>query len=67
MINSQKIKERAKSLGIRQRTIAEYLGLKQSSVNQKINNGRAMTVGEAEKIAELLKITDLEFREYFFS
>lgn len=67
MINSQKLKDRAKSLGVRQNAIAEYLGLKQSSVNLKINNVRPMYLGEAEKIAELLQISDSDFGEYFFT
>lgn len=67
MVNSQKIKDRAKSLGIRQKMIADHLGLKQATVNQKINNVRPMYLEEAEKIAELLHIDDSEFGVYFFA
>lgn len=67
MVNSSKIKERAKTLGIRQRDIALSLGLRQSTVNQKINNVRPMLLEEAEQIAKLLKISDAEFAVYFFS
>ena len=67
MVNSSKIKERAKTLGIRQRDIALTLGLRQSTVNQKINNVRPMLLEEAEQIAKLLKISDADFAVYFFS
>jgi len=54
-------------LGIRQRDIAAALGLKQSSVNQKINNVRPMMLDEAETIAALLNISNEEFAAYFFA
>lgn len=67
MINSKKIKERARELGIRQKDIAEALGLRQSTVNQKINNVRPMLLNEAEIMAETLHIGNEEFAEYFFA
>lgn len=67
MINSKKLKDRAKSMGIKQADMAAALGLRQSSVNQKINNARPMLLEEAEKLADLLQITDDDFRAYFFA
>lgn len=67
MINSKKIKERAKELGIRQSDIANALGIKQSTACQKINNVRPMSLNEAEIMAELLQIKNEEFGAYFFS
>ena len=67
MINSGKLKERAKNMGIRQQDMAAALGIKQSSVNLKINNVRPMGLDEAEKLAKLLAIPDEEFRVYFFA
>lgn len=67
MINSKKLKDRAKSMGIKQADMAAALGLRQSSVNQKINNTRPMLLDEAEKLADLLQITDDDFRAYFFA
>lgn len=66
MINSKKIKERIKELGLTQGDIAKALGLAQSTVNQKINNVRSMSVNEAEGLAKELKIEDQDFSEYFF-
>lgn len=67
MVNSKKLKDRAKQLGLRQKDIAAALGLRQSSVNQKINNVRPMMLDEAEILASVLKIDDGEFAAYFFS
>lgn len=66
MINSKKIKERIKELGLTQGDIAKALGLAQSTVNQKINNVRSMSVNEAEGLAKELKIEDQDFSVYFF-
>lgn len=67
MVNSEKLKERARELGIRQKEIAVAIGVKQPTANQKINNVRPMTVEEAEIIAAILHINDSEFADYFFS
>lgn len=67
MINSGKIKGRMVELGITQKDMAEYLGLAAPTVSQKLNNVRPMDLVEAEKIAEMLRIPDKEFGEYFFS
>lgn len=66
MINSKKIKEKAKAMGIRQIDIANALGIRQSTVNQKINNVRPMLLDEAEKIAKMLRIDNDNFASYFF-
>ena len=54
-------------MGVRQKDIADALGLKQSSVNLKMNNQRPMMLDEAEKIAAMLGISDDMFASYFFS
>lgn len=66
MINSNKIKARLVELGMTQKDISSYLGISQPAVNQKINNIRPMGLDEAEKIANLLRISSEEFKEYFF-
>lgn len=67
MINSSLIKDRAKTLGVRQKDIADALGIKQSAANLKINNRRPMYLQEAEKIAEMLNISSDMFATYFFA
>lgn len=66
MVNSNKLKGRLTELGLTQKSLSEYLGLSQPTINQKINNIRPMDLNEAEKIAELLKISAEEFQIYFF-
>lgn len=66
MINSELIKKRARKLGFNQSDLAAALGIKQSSMNLKINNRRPMTLPEAEILAKLLRITNVAFGSYFF-
>ena len=51
---------------IKQSDLAKELNLSQSTVNQKINNARKLTIEEALKIKKLLSISDAEFETYFF-
>lgn len=67
MINTNKIKARMAELGMTQKDLAAYLGIAVATVSQKLNNIRPMTLNEALKIADLLRIEDSKFREYFFS
>lgn len=67
MINSAAITNRLKALGLKQKDVAAATGLRQATVSQKINNIRPMLLSEAETIAGLLKIGDLEFSYFFFS
>lgn len=66
MVNTNKIKARIVELGITQKVLADAIGVATTTISQKINNRRAMDVSEAFKIAEVLKIQDTDFREYFF-
>ncbi len=66
MLNSKKIKGRMVELGVTQKDIAKSIGKAAPTVSQKINNLRPMDLEEAEKIAEILKISTGEFGIYFF-
>jgi len=67
LINSKKMKGRMVEMGVTQKDMAKHLGLATSTVSQKINNVRPMDLDEAEKIAEILKISAIDFQVYFFS
>lgn len=67
VVNTNKIKGRIVELGLTQKDIATALGVALPTVSQKINNVRAMDVKEAFIIADVLKIPDEQFREYFFT
>lgn len=67
LVNSSKIKGRLKELDMTQADVAVHLGISAATANQKINNVRDFSLEEAEKVAELLKIEDTSFGEYFFA
>lgn len=66
MVNSNKIKGRIVELGLTQKDLAKALGIATPTISQKINNVRSMSLDEAFTIADILKIPDEQFREYFF-
>ena len=66
MINSNKIKGRLRELELTQKDAANTLGIAQSTMTQKINGTRPMTIYEAESLAKLLKI-DGQYGLYFFN
>lgn len=66
MINTSKIKERMDELGITQVKLAKRLGIAAPTMSQKINNNRPLSLEEAEKMANALKIKDKDFGVYFF-
>jgi len=67
MVNTNKIKGRMRELEITQSEVAKFLGIQQSTANQKINNTRCFSLNEAEKLCALLNIESGEFASYFFA
>lgn len=67
MINTDKLKGLMKEKRITQSQLAEKLGLKACTVNQKLNGKRDMSLDEAEAIADVLGIEAIDFGKYFFS
>lgn len=67
MINTNKIKARMVELSLNQKAVADALGIAQATASQKINGIRPMYLEEAQVLANLLKIEDSHFGEYFFS
>ncbi len=66
MINTRKVKQRMKKLGLRQRDLAAALHIAVPTVSQKINNIRPFTLNEAGMLAELLQLESYDLQEYFF-
>ncbi len=66
MPNTNKIKSRMSELHITQTELARLIGVATPTICQKINNVRPFSLDEAEKVAEILKIRDVEFGQYFF-
>lgn len=52
MINSDKIKGRMRELRLTQVDVANAIGVKPCTVNQKLNNVRPLDLTEAEKLCE---------------
>lgn len=67
MINTNKVRGRMVENGVTQQDAATYLGIAQATFSQKINNVRPMDLDEAEKLAEFLNITDIEFPLFFLA
>lgn len=66
MPNTLKLKAKMAELGITQTDLAKKMGLAAPTVCQKINNVRPFSLKEADKVAEILQISDADFRVYFF-
>lgn len=67
MINSDKIKGRMRELRLTQVDVANAIGVKPCTINQKLNNARPLNLTEAEKLCEMLHIPTGEFGTYFFA
>lgn len=67
MINTDKLKGLMKEKRVTQAELADSLGIKPCTVNQKLNGRRDMSLDEAEKIADVLGIDTGDFGKYFFS
>ncbi len=66
-MNTAKIKGRMVELGIQQKDIAQAWNCAVSTVSQKINGVRPIDLTEAEILAKLLKLSDMEYYVFFFS
>lgn len=66
MLNVDKVRGRLAELRLTQKDVANALGIAVPTASQKLNRVRPMDLDEAEKLADLLKIEDSQFGEYFF-
>nr|DAU73179.1 MAG TPA: helix-turn-helix domain protein [Caudoviricetes sp.] len=68
MLNVPKIKGRMREMKWTQESLAKEMGINPTTINYKINNekGEFLTIEEAEKLKNLLKIPKEELNEYFF-
>lgn len=67
MTNTLKLKVLLLQQGIKQKDLAEYLGVSMQAVNMKINNNRLFKLSEILKICDLLKISEKECFAIFFA
>ena len=67
LLNIDKVRGRMAELRLTQKDVANALGIALPTASQKLNRVRPMDLDEAEKLAELLRIDDAQFGEYFFA
>lgn len=69
MVNARKIKGRLVELGMTQKDVAskECWDCALPTVSQKLNGVRPIYIDEANALAKLLKLTELEYYEFFFA
>ncbi len=67
MINTSKLKNRMRAMGITQKDLAALLDNDPATINRKMNDvtGYFLKAGDLEKIMSVLQIDDI--REYFFN
>lgn len=53
--------------GLNQESLAKKVGMNRSTLNRKMKTGEAFTIGEANKIAIILKLSKEEAMEIFFT
>lgn len=69
MINERKIKGRMVELGLTQKDVADknVWNCALPTVSQKLSGVRPIYLDEANALAKLLKLTELEYYEFFYA
>ena len=67
MINSAKLKARIIEKGKTIGEVAPVIGLTPYTLGQKIAGKSEMTLKEADRLQQLLEISDSDFASYFFA
>lgn len=67
MCDVAKLKGKIVEKGLNQTTLAQKTGMDRSTLNKKMKTGEAFTIGEANKIADILKLTRDEAMAIFFT
>jgi len=67
MPNTRKLKARMVELGLTQKDVADVLNIASATASQKLNGIRPLYLHEAQAVANLLKIEDSAFSDYFFT
>lgn len=67
MCDVAKLKGKIVEKGLNQIMLAKETGMDRSTLNRKLKNGEAFTIGEANRIAIVLKLTKDEAMSIFFT
>ena len=65
-MNVQKLKGRMVEKGMNVKTLAEKIGVDRSSLYRKLGNGEKISIGEAQKIKEVLELSREDASAIFF-
>ena len=65
--NHSKLLGRMREYGFTQRTLAEAIGINESTLNAKLNGKGYFSTLEIDKICKLLNIAEVEIGAYFYS
>lgn len=68
MLNTRKIKARMVEMGLTQKDLAaaDCLNCSETSVSQKLNRTRPITIEEADALGRKLQLTAQQYYEIFF-
>lgn len=67
MCDVAKLRGKIVENGLNQMTFAKAIGMDRSTLNRRMRNGEAFTIGEAGRIATILKLTKDEAAAIFFT
>lgn len=66
-MQTNKLKAKLVEKGINVETLADLIGVERSTLYRKLNNGEKITLGEANKIKDVLGMTAQESVEIFLT
>ena len=66
-MNVNKLKGKIVESGMNVETVAERIGIDRSSLYRKLNNFEKITIGEANKLKDILMLSDEEANSIFFA
>ena len=67
MCDTAKLKGKITENGLNQEMLSKEIGMDRSTLNRKLKTGESFTIGEANKIALVLKLTKDEALSIFFT
>lgn len=65
--NANKLRAELVKRGMNPEALADLIGIDRSSMYRKLNNFEKITIGEAQKIKEVLGLTDAEAIDIFLT
>lgn len=66
LVDSKRIRARMIMLGLRNRDLAKAWGCAEQTASQKLNGTRPLSLEEANKLAQLLKLSEVEYYVFLF-